>query len=150
MPTLPTAARSPCSASDQWASSLPASRRQLGVARVIGVDQVPERRAAAERFGIETLDPSTVDDTAATLIEMVDGRGPDAIIDAVGMEAHGHDEPLFNKVAALGQKAAGLLPDSLAQKVTEKAGIDRLDALHAAVKGVRRGGTVSVSVCTAG
>ncbi len=119
--------------------------KALGVARVIGVDQVPERRAAAERFGIETIDPSAIEDTAATLIEMVDGRGPDAIVDAVGMEAHGHDEPLFNKVAALGQKSAGLLPDALAQKVVEKAGIDRLDALHAAVKGVRRGGTVSVS-----
>ena len=119
--------------------------KALGVARVIGVDRVPERRAAAERFGIETIDPDQLDDTAAALIEMVDGRGPDAIIDAVGMEAHGHDEPRFNKMAELAQKAAGKLPDSVAQKIIEKAGVDRLDALHAAVKGVRRGGTVSVS-----
>ncbi len=119
--------------------------RQLGVGRIIGVDQVPERRAAAERFGAQTLNPDKLDDTAGTLIELVDGRGPDAIIDAVGMEAHGHDEPRGSALASVAQKATGLLPDSVAQKITDKAGVDRLDALHAAVKGVRRGGTVSVS-----
>jgi threonine dehydrogenase-like Zn-dependent dehydrogenase len=119
--------------------------KQLGVGRVIGVDGVPERRAAAERFGVETIDPDSIEDTAATLIDLVDGRGPDAVIDAVGMEAHGHDEPGFNKLGTIGQKATGLLPDALAQKITDKVGIDRLDALHAAVKGVRRGGTVSIS-----
>jgi threonine dehydrogenase-like Zn-dependent dehydrogenase len=41
--------------------------------------------------------------------------------------------------------AAGLLPDSVARKITDRAAVDRLDALLAAVKGVRRGGTVSVS-----
>ena len=119
--------------------------RHLGVERVIGVDPVPERRAAAERFGAETLDPDAVDDTAAALIELTGGRGPDAVIDAVGMEAHGHDEPRSTRLIAAGQKATGLLPDSLAAKVSDRAALDRLDALHTAVKAVRRGGTVSVS-----
>jgi threonine dehydrogenase-like Zn-dependent dehydrogenase len=119
--------------------------KHLGVRRVIGVDPVAERRAAAERFGIETLDLDQIEDTARTLIQMVDGRGPDAVIDAVGMEAHGHEEARDNKLAGVAQKAADLLPDTVAQKVTDKAAVDRLDALHAAVKAVRRGGTVSIS-----
>jgi threonine dehydrogenase-like Zn-dependent dehydrogenase len=119
--------------------------KHLGVERVIGVDPVPERRAAAARFGVETLDPSQTADTASTLIDMTGGRGPDSVIDAVGMEAHGHDEAAASKLAETAQRATGLLPDRLAQKITEIAAVDRLDALHAAVKAVRRGGTVSVS-----
>ena len=61
------------------------------------------------------------------------------MIDAVGMEAHG------NRPVALAQKVTGLLPDPIAQRVTDRFAVDRLDALHAAVKGVRRGGIVSVS-----
>jgi threonine dehydrogenase-like Zn-dependent dehydrogenase len=76
---------------------------------------------------------------------MTSGRGPDAVIDAVGMEAHGHDEAAAGKLAEVAQRAVGLLPDSVAQKVTDVAAVDRLDALHVAVKAVRRGGTVSVS-----
>src|SRR4051812_41192753 len=113
--------------------------KHLGAERVIGVDTVPERLALAARYGAEPLDFSEVDDVAASLIELVDGRGPDAVIDAVGMEAHG------NRPVALAQKMTGLLPDPIAQRVTDKFAVDRLDALHAAVKGVRRGGTVSVS-----
>jgi threonine dehydrogenase-like Zn-dependent dehydrogenase len=119
--------------------------KQLGIRRVIGVDRVPERRAAAARFGIEVIDPDDLHSTAEALIEMVDGRGPDAVIDAVGMEAHGHDEPRANKVTEFAQKATGLLPDSVARKVSEHAAVDKLDALHAAMKAVRRGGTVSIS-----
>jgi threonine dehydrogenase-like Zn-dependent dehydrogenase len=119
--------------------------RHLGVERVIGVDPVPERRAAAAPFGVETIDPGTLDDTAGTLIELTGGRGPDSVIDAVGMEAHGHDEPRANRLVEAGQKATGLLPDSVAAKLTDRAAVDRLDALHTAVKAVRRGGTVSVS-----
>ncbi|MGH3151173.1 MAG: zinc-binding dehydrogenase, partial [Streptosporangiaceae bacterium] len=119
--------------------------RHLGVERVIGVDPVPERRAAAARFGVEAVDPDQTADTASMLIEMTGGRGPDAVIDAVGMEAHGHDEAAASKVAELAQRAAGLLPDRLAAKITDVAAVDRLDALHTAVKAVRRGGTVSVS-----
>ena len=119
--------------------------RHLGVERVIGVDPVPERRAAAERFGAETLDPGAVGNTAEALIELTGGRGPDAVIDAVGMEAHGHDEPRSTRLIAAGQKLTGLLPDSVAEKVADQGAVDRLDALHTAVKAVRRGGTVSVS-----
>ena len=111
----------------------------LGAGRVIGVDRVPERLALAQRHGAEPVNLDDVDDVADTLIEMVDGRGPDATIDAVGMEAHG------GRIVAAAQKLTGLLPDALAQKVADKAAVDRLDAFDAAVKGVRRGGTVSVS-----
>ena len=113
--------------------------KHLGAARVIGVDMVPERLALAQKYGAEVIDFSAVDDMAETLIDAVDGRGPDATIDAVGMEAHG------NHGVALAQKATGLLPDFIAQKVTDRFALDRLDALTAAIKGVRRGGTVSVS-----
>src|SRR5206468_13006784 len=82
---------------------------------------------------------------AGMLIEMTGGRGPDAVIDAVGMEAHGHDEAAGSKLAEMAQRAAGLLPDRVGQKITDVAAVDRLDALHVAVKAVRRGGTVSVS-----
>jgi threonine dehydrogenase-like Zn-dependent dehydrogenase len=119
--------------------------RHLGIDRVIGVDRVPERRAAALAFGIEVIDPDELDDIADGLIAMTGGRGPDAVIDAVGMEAHGHHAPRGNKIAEAAQRATGLLPDAVAAKLTDQAGVDRLDALHAAVKGVRRGGTVSVS-----
>jgi threonine dehydrogenase-like Zn-dependent dehydrogenase len=119
--------------------------RHLGIERVIGVDPVPERRAAAARFGVETVDLGETTGTADRLIEMTGGRGPDSVIDAVGMEAHGHDETAASKLAEVAQRATGLLPDSVAQKVTDVAAVDRLDALHVAVKAVRRGGTVSVS-----
>jgi len=109
-----------------------------GAARVIGLDLVPERLDRARAYGAEAVDVSAVDDVASHLIDLVDGRGPDAVIDAVGMEAHG------SKPAAFAQSLVGKLPDAVAQKVTDIAGIDRLDALIAALKGVRRGGTVSV------
>ncbi|WBB52116.1 zinc-dependent alcohol dehydrogenase [Verrucosispora sp. WMMD573] len=113
--------------------------RHLGADRVIGLDVVPERLEMARRHGVEVLDISQLDDVPGTLIDLVDGRGPDAVIDAVGMESHG--APL----GKLGQAAAGLLPDKLAQPMIDKIGIDRLVALKAALKAVRRGGTVSIS-----
>jgi threonine dehydrogenase-like Zn-dependent dehydrogenase len=113
--------------------------RHLGAERVIGVDLVPERLALAAKHGAETLDSGDVDDVAAALIELTGGRGPDAVIDAVGMEAHGAP------VAKAAQAMVGLLPDAAARALTDRVAIDRLTALHAAVKGVRRGGTVSVS-----
>ena len=61
------------------------------------------------------------------------------------MEAHGHDEPRSTRLIAAGQKLTGLLPDSVAERVADQGAVDRLDALHTAVKAVRRGGTVSVS-----
>jgi threonine dehydrogenase-like Zn-dependent dehydrogenase len=117
--------------------------RHLGAGRVIAIDSVPERLALAAKYGAETLDLAEVDDVSAALIELVDGRGPDATIDAVGMEAHGGAHG--NKLVSFAQKATGLLPDAVAAKVTDKAALDRIDALLGAIKGVRRGGTVSVS-----
>src|ERR1700759_1028916 len=119
--------------------------RQLGVPRVIGVDPVPERRAAAQRFGGEPLDPAELGSTADARIEMADGRGPDAVIDAVGMEAHGYDEARSTRFTELAQNATGLRPAAPASKFSDQAPLDRLDPLHPAVKAVRRGGTVSVS-----
>jgi threonine dehydrogenase-like Zn-dependent dehydrogenase len=117
--------------------------KHLGAGRVIGIDSVPERLALAAKHGAEPLDLNAVDDVAAELIAMVDGRGPDSTVDAVGMEAHGGAHG--NKLISFAQKATGLLPDRLAQKVTDKIALDRIDALLGAIKGVRRGGTVSVS-----
>ncbi len=113
--------------------------RHLGAARVIGVDSVPERLEMARRHGIETVDDTAVDNVAEALIEMVDGRGPDGVVDAVGMEAH--DSP-FGKVA---HAVVGALPDAVAKPMINRMAIDRLGALRTAVKAVRRGGTVSVS-----
>ncbi len=113
--------------------------RHLGAERVIAVDSVPERLAMARRHGIETLDSREVDDVAATLIEMTSGRGPDGVIDAVGMEAH--DSPVGQAAHAV----VGLLPDPLAKPLTDRMALDRLGALRTALKSVRRGGTVSVS-----
>ncbi len=59
------------------------------VNRIIGVDLVPERLERARRNGIEVLDLNEHDDIADTIRGMTDGRGPDSVIDAVGMEAHG-------------------------------------------------------------
>ncbi|NJC24420.1 threonine dehydrogenase-like Zn-dependent dehydrogenase [Arthrobacter pigmenti] len=105
--------------------------------RVIAVEPVPERRAMAERHGIETVDFTK--DVGDVLREMTDGRGPDAVVDAVGMEAH--NSPL----GAFAQNAVGLLPDAIAKKAIETAGVDRLTVLHACIDAVRRGGTVSLS-----
>jgi threonine dehydrogenase-like Zn-dependent dehydrogenase len=115
--------------------------RYLGY-RVIGVDPVPERRALAERHGVEVYD--LADDIVETLKAVTDGRGPDSVVDAVGMEAHG------NPGAAFAQYAAGLLPDGLAKKAFTTVGVDRLSALHMALDLVRRGGTVSLSGVYAG
>jgi len=113
--------------------------KQLGAGRVIGVDLVPERLALAARHGIETLDLREVDDVAATLIEMTGGRGPDGVLEAVGMEAHG------NPGSKAAQAAVGLLPDTLAKPLIDRMASDRLDALHTSLKAVRRAGTVSIS-----
>jgi threonine dehydrogenase-like Zn-dependent dehydrogenase len=113
--------------------------RELGASRVIGVDTVPERLAMARRHGVETLDGNETDDVAEALLGLTSGRGPDGVIDAVGMEAH--DSPL-GKIAHTG---VGLLPDALAKPLTDKMAVDRLGALRTALKAVRRGGTVSIS-----
>ena len=93
----------------------------------------------ARRNGIEVIDPDECDDLAAALRDRTDGRGPNSVIDAVGMEAHG------SPVATAAQKVVSLLPDRVAAPLMQKAGIDRLSALYAAIDVVRRGGTVSIS-----
>ena len=85
-----------------------------------------------------TFDLGAIDDVADAVRDATDGRGPDAVIDAVGMEAHGAP---FGKLA---QQITGLLPDAVATKMMKKAGVDRLSALHLAIDLVRRGGTISV------
>lgn len=113
--------------------------RHLGAGRVLGIDPVPERREMAERHGVEAYDPEAFDDVPGALVELCDGRGPDAVVDAVGMEAHGSPR------GKLAQTAAGLLPEAVSRPMIDKYGIDRLAVLHAAIKAVRRGGTLSIS-----
>jgi threonine dehydrogenase-like Zn-dependent dehydrogenase len=107
--------------------------------RVIAIDLVPDRIARARRDGVEAFDLNEHDDVVGAIREVTDGRGPDAVIEAVGMEAHG------STGAKLAQTAAGILPDAVAQKVFTTAGVDRMDALNTATDLVKRGGTISIS-----
>jgi len=113
--------------------------QHIGAGEVIGLDLVPERLARSQSHGVHTIDVSAVDDVPEAVRELTGGRGPDSVIDAVGMEAHGAPG------AKLAQTLAGLMPDVVARKVMEHAGIDRLSVLNLAVELVRRGGTISLS-----
>jgi threonine dehydrogenase-like Zn-dependent dehydrogenase len=98
----------------------------LGAERVIAIDRFPYRlRMAREQGGAEILNYEEVDVHEA-LKEMTGGRGPDACIDAVGMEAHG-TEYLYDRV-----------------KQTLMLESDRPIALRDAIQTCRNGGTVSV------
>jgi threonine dehydrogenase-like Zn-dependent dehydrogenase len=110
-----------------------------GARQVIGVDRVPDRRRKAADWGADVIDPDDADDVADALLDATGGRGPDAVIDAVGMEAHG------SPVAKAAHTATAALPRAAARALMMRAGVDRLAALHTAVRAVRRGGTVSVS-----
>lgn len=114
--------------------------RHLGAETVIGVDLVPERLARTRDDGIDVIDLAATD--AEGLIDEVrrrtGGRGPDAVIDAVGMEAHG------SPGAKVAQQMTALVPNAVAAKLMVKAGIDRLAALQVAIEMVRRGGTISI------
>jgi len=112
--------------------------RHLGAERVIGVDRVPERLEMARRHGADTVDGNAHDDVPGAIRELTGGRGPDGVIDAVGMEAHG--SPVFKAM----QLAAGKLPQKFAQKVSELVGVDRVAAMQDSFRTVRRGGTVSL------
>ncbi|MBT2500670.1 alcohol dehydrogenase catalytic domain-containing protein [Agromyces sp. ISL-38] len=105
--------------------------------RVFAIEPVVERRLMAERYGAEVFD--LTDDATDAIRDATDGRGPDAVVDAVGLEAHGNPGTEF------AQNAVGVLPSGIAKQVMTKAGVDRLAALHLAIDLVRRGGTVSVS-----
>ncbi|NUP34697.1 MAG: alcohol dehydrogenase catalytic domain-containing protein, partial [Streptomycetaceae bacterium] len=110
-----------------------------GAGRVLGVDLVPDRLRRAREHGVETLDLNQHDDLADVIRSLTQGRGPDSVIDAVGMEAHGSTS------AKVAQQAVGLLPDAAARKIMETAGVDRLAALDLAIQSVRRGGTISLA-----
>jgi len=100
----------------------------LGAERVIGIDRFPERlRMAREKVKAETLDYEEVD-VATALKEMTGGRGPDACIDAVGMEAHG-----------MGFMGAY---DRVKQALAVET--DRPIALRQALMACRNGGVVSI------
>ena len=116
--------------------------RHLGVEQVIGIDLVPDRLERARANGITVLPLD--DDVIEQVQELTGGRGPDAVIDAVGLEAHG------SPGAETVQKSTRLLPDVVASKLMRKAGVDRLHALHLAIELVRRGGTISLSGVYAG
>lgn len=101
----------------------------LGAERVIAIDMYPERlRMAREQGGAETVNYMEVDSLQETLKWMTGGRGPDACIDAVGLEAHGHG------VVDIYDKA----------KQAVRMQTDRPFALREAILSCRGGGTVSV------
>ncbi|MDT0308852.1 zinc-dependent alcohol dehydrogenase [Streptomyces sp. DSM 44917] len=113
--------------------------RHQGVAQVIGIDLVPERLARARSRGVSTLDLTESDNIVNAVRDRTEGRGADAVIDAVGMEAHG------SAAGKLAHDLSGLLPARLAERIARRAGVDRLSALYLGIELVRRGGTLSLS-----
>jgi threonine dehydrogenase-like Zn-dependent dehydrogenase len=108
--------------------------------RVIGVDLVPERLERVRARGVVVVDLRDHEkDLGDAIRDMTDGRGPDSVLDAVGMEAHG------SPVTTLLHKLVGVLPRAIAAPLMETAGVDRLGALYSAIDIVRRGGTISLS-----
>ncbi|MFL5574877.1 MAG: zinc-dependent alcohol dehydrogenase [Gemmatimonadaceae bacterium] len=102
----------------------------LGAGRVIAIDRFPERLAMARDLGgADVVDyESDTDDIVEMLKQMTGGRGPDHVIDAVGMEAHG--DSLLSK-ADRGKQAL-------------KLQMDRANVLRLAIQACGKGGTVSV------
>ena len=114
----------------------------LGVRQVIGVDRVRARLDRAAARGVTTLDLGDLGDgtdVANAVRELTAGRGADAVIDAVGMEAHGAP------VVEATHKVVSALPDPLGRRLMTTVGIDRLAAVRTAIDAVRRGGTISLS-----
>jgi threonine dehydrogenase-like Zn-dependent dehydrogenase len=108
--------------------------------RVLGVDLVSKRLDQSRSHGVEVYDlREREDDLVDAVREATGGRGPDSVLDAVGMEAHGAP------VAKAMQQVTGMLPEVLQRKLMETASIDRLHALYLAIELVRRGGTISIS-----
>lgn len=101
----------------------------MGAERVIAIDRLPERlQMAREHAGAETIDYTAVDSVIEVLKEMTGGRGPDACIDAVGMEAHGTGmQYAYDRV-----------------KQTLRLESDRGNALREAIVACRKGGTLSI------
>lgn len=99
----------------------------LGAHRVIGIDHFPHRLELARNLGADVIDFEQTDVLEA-LMEMTGGIGPDAVIDAVGMESHGF--------------AIDNVADTAKQKVGK--GADRGHALRQALMACRKGGRVSI------
>jgi len=104
------------------------SALMLGAQRVIAIDRVPERLELARQGGAEVLDYEQVDDVVEQLKQLTGGRGPDACIDAVGMEAHGD--------------TLGAVYDNVKSKMM--LATDRPNVLRQAIQACRKGGVVSV------
>lgn len=138
-PRSPRAAASPCSVSGRLARCAARIALHRGASPVFGIDLVDERLELARKHGVQTLDVREQDALAEALRGFTGGRGPDSVIDAVGMEAPG--APL----GKLAHQLASVLPAPVTRTIMEKAGIDRLSVLHTAIDTVRRGGTVSLS-----
>lgn len=100
----------------------------LGAERVIAIDRFPERLALAERIGAETINYLAAESIVQQLKELTGGRGPDACIDAVGMEAGG--------------AGLGYLYDRMKQMVRLQTDVSV--AVREAIMAVRKGGTVSI------
>jgi threonine dehydrogenase-like Zn-dependent dehydrogenase len=101
----------------------------LGAGRVIGIDRFPERlKLARDMVGSVTIDYTAVDSVIDTLKELTGGRGPDACIDAVGMEAHGTGvQYAYDRV-----------------KQALHFHTDRGQALREAILACRKGGTLAI------
>jgi threonine dehydrogenase-like Zn-dependent dehydrogenase len=110
-----------------------------GAGTVFGADVVRERLERARSRGVEVIATTKQAEVVQAVRDATDGRGPDAVIDAVGMEAHG------SPLASFAQKATAVVPDAIMEKVMQVAGVDRLAALNTAIEAVRRGGTISLS-----
>jgi threonine dehydrogenase-like Zn-dependent dehydrogenase len=104
------------------------SAKLLGAGRVIAIDRFPERLALARKAGADTLDYEDEESLLAALRDETAGRGPDACIDAVGLEAHGHGAlAIYDRV-----------------KHAVRLETDRPTALRQAIQACRKGGTVSI------
>jgi threonine dehydrogenase-like Zn-dependent dehydrogenase len=113
--------------------------QHLGAGQVIGIDLVPDRLTRAAAHGVHAINVEEEPNLPEAVRESTGGRGPDAVIDAVGMEAHGAPG------GKLAHTIAGMMPNAIARKVMETAGVDRLSVLNSAIEIVRRGGTISLS-----
>ncbi|GAB3248317.1 zinc-dependent alcohol dehydrogenase [Kineococcus gypseus] len=106
-----------------------AGAKLMGAERVIVVDRLPERlELARTRVGAETLDYSEVDSVQEALRESTGGRGPDAVIEAVGMEGHGTGvQEVYDRA-----------------KQALRLETDRATPLREAILACRKGGVVAV------
>jgi threonine dehydrogenase-like Zn-dependent dehydrogenase len=106
-----------------------ACARVLGAERVIGIDRWPARlRLAESQAKAETIDYEQTPDVVEELKQRTGGRGPDACVDAVGMEAHGVS------LDAMYDRAKHML----------MLATDRPHVLREALQACRKGGTVSI------